>query len=149
MNGNTAIAPKDGVLFNLEEFDNVDGYIDRAIKEANFVCGYKKLFNQTITDSGQLAEGLDIVKSAYNVRANLYRWRDIRATKRLEYARTPDDDPDKPKKLKELLDIADRLVLYGFEIVRLREPMDMYLALMGLPERPRKKLKDGAVMYDV
>lgn len=144
----TTIHPINGVLFNSEEFDNMDGWIARAIKEANFICGYKKYFSLWVEDPDDLEEGLAIVRKAYNVRANLYRWRDIRATKAAEFFKC--EDQSKSAELhKELMEIADRLLIYGFEIIRLRLPIRTYLATYSLYERPRKRMKEGAVMtYD-
>lgn len=132
---------KELVPFIFDEFTDFDAFIAQALKEGNYVAGYKKLFEWRGLDDETLAEGMDLIRQAVNIRAAIYRHKDERALARKNYADavTAQDEDRKSKWIKEQMKVADKIVLAAFGLVRLRAPMDNFLVENDIDPRPRKK----------
>lgn len=120
--------------FNLEDF-SMDVWIEQALAEGNHVCGYKDVMEEyaRLDYLEEPEVGLGYVKKANNVRAKLYRLKKERQglvdqvlssgmTEKLEAG---------------LLSVGNKLVLAGFDLIRMRDGFDEYLGLNGIPERSR------------
>lgn len=131
----------------MSEADKVDPWftdfhdlLKRALKEAGFLSGYKRLLPKLeYLEDDVIEEGLDIVRKAYNIRQSLYRSRDD--FKRLDDKRTKlaqsgvFEGPEIDALDTEMKQAENKMLVYAFDVVRLREPFDEFLALYGIDER--------------
>ena len=122
------------IVFNLEGFKMGD-WLEQAIAEGNYICGYKDVMEEysRLDYLDEPEVGLGMIKTAYNVRAKLYRLKKERKPL-VEQAMNSGMTPELKSELEEL---GNRIILAGFELVRMRDDFDEYLGLNAIPERVR------------
>jgi len=121
-------------------FIGFDDLLDRAIKEAGYLSGYKRLLPKLEQlEDDVIEEGLEIVRKVYNVRQSLYRSREefkALTVKRTRLANKGVFEGEEIEALDKELKLAEnKMLLHAFDIVRLREPFDEFLILNSIDER--------------
>lgn len=113
-------------------------FLDEVLEEAGFIAGYRKQFKwATQVDADLMAEGERIVKKAHNIRANVYRYRDIRNLALKRQAESFGDAELETKYRLEAESAENKICLYGLDLLRLRVPLDDFLFEADIPERVR------------
>jgi hypothetical protein len=119
-----------------EDFTNFSDLLEEAIKEAGYFKGYDRVFEKTylLDEDKEVADGL--VKKANSIRAALYR---AKSEVEALYAKAEGDGVlgtfDAEAFEADKIALQDRILILAFNVVRLREPFDDFLALNEIEVR--------------
>lgn len=133
-----------------EWYTGFEGFVTDGIAEASHWIGYKKLIKTLPLDDDALEEGMDLLRIFVNDRASLYRYREeltelIREKAKAELA---GNEAEVVKTVARGRKIKEKAILKVFKILDHRQEFDDWLALEGVDEIPRGKVKQYAVDYD-
>lgn len=116
------------------QFDTIEDYITDALEEGNYVTGYKKIFQAVGLSEDELADGLEVIRQAVNATQALYRFRtELKALKDRRWVA----GTDVVALEKEIRKVEHKIVARVYDIICLREPLDEFLVLTGIPVRDK------------
>lgn len=134
-------------------FDDFDAFVADSKEEGNFYTRYKKPFKEAGLDADEEAEGLEIVRKATNATQYIYKHLTLlkaaRKAREDEWERQVALDGLKDSGNIKILAELDKevrkqehaIVTNSFDISRLREPLEEFLILSGVPERNKYNKK--------
>lgn len=116
------------------QFDTIEDYITDALEEGNYVTGYKKIFQAVGLSEDELADGLEVIRQAVNATQALYRFRtELKALKDRRWVA----GTDVVALEKDIRKVEHKIVARVYDIICLREPLDEFLVLTGIPVRDK------------
>lgn len=119
-----------------EDFTNFSDLLAEAIKETGYYKGYDRVFEKTYLLEESREEADALVKKVASIRAALYR---AKSEVEALYAKAQGDGVlgtfDEVVFEADKIALQNRILILAFDMVRLREPFDQFLALNEIETR--------------